>query len=174
MASLIGPSTATIIYAIVGLVVLVLLVWLLAWKKHKTAAILCAVIGLIVLIIGYGLFSWFAPVHREIRSDVYTEAEMDAAVDAIMAEDLWSETHSRPLDIHYVGDDESEQNLSYVQSLFPDKKYTQCAVFETDFRSAFLSKNSGSLEPREVYTGFRWYLARTDGGKWEVVTGGYA
>ena len=114
------------------------------------------------------------PVDKDIGSDVYTEAEMDAAVDAIMAESFWDEMHARVLDIHYIGDEQSENYLASVQGRFPDSGYTECAVFNTDFRSAFLAKNAAPLAPREVYTDYQWVLARADGGSWEVVTSGYA
>lgn len=174
MASLIGPSLVGIIYLVVSVVLLVLLFWLVHRKKGTLAAVLCTLLALVVLALGYGFGSWYAPVDKDIGSDVYTEAEMDAAVDAIMAESFWDEMHARVLDIHYIGDEQSANYLASVQGRFPDSGYTECAVFNTDFRSAFLAKNAAPLEPREVYTDYQWVLARTDGGNWEVVTSGYA
>ena len=174
MASLIGPSLVGIIYLAVSVVLLVLLFWLVHRKKGTLAAVLCTLLALVVLALGYGFGSWYAPVDKDIGSDVYTEAEMDAAVDAIMAESFWDEMHARVLDIHYIGDEQSENYLASVQGRFPDSGYTECAVFNTDFRSAFLAKNAAPLEPREVYTDYQWVLARADGGSWEVVTSGYA
>ena len=174
MASLIGPSLVGIIYLVVSVVLLVLLFWLVHRKKGTLAAVLCTLLALVVLALGYGFGSWYAPVDKDIGSDVYTEAEMDAAVDAIMAESFWDEMHARVLDIHYIGDEQSENYLASVQGRFPDSGYTECAVFNTDFRSAFLAKNAAPLAPREVYTDYQWVLARTDGGSWEVVTSGYA
>lgn len=174
MASLIGPSLVGIIYLVVSVVLLVLLFWLVHRKKGTLVAVLCTLLALVVLALGYGFGSWYAPVDKDIGSDVYTEAEMDAAVDAIMAESFWDEMHARVLDIHYIGDEQSENYLASVQGRFPDSGYTECAVFNTDFRSAFLAKNAAPLAPREVYTDYQWVLARTDGGSWEVVTSGYA
>ena len=174
MASLIGPSLVGIIYLAVSVVLLVLLFWLVHRKKGTLAAVLCTLLALVVLALGYGFGSWYAPVDKDIGSDVYTEAEMDAAVDAIMAESFWDEMHARVLDIHYIGDEQPENYLASVQGRFPDSGYTECAVFNTDFRSAFLAKNAAPLAPREVYTDYQWVLARADGGSWEVVTSGYA
>lgn len=174
MASLIGPSLVGIIYLVVSVVLLVLLFWLVHRKKGTLVAVLCTLLALVVLALGYGFGSWYAPVDKDIGSDVYTEAEMDAAVDAIMAESFWDEMHARVLDIHYIGDEQSENYLASVQGRFPDSGYTECAVFNTDFRSAFLAKNAAPLAPREVYTDYQWVLARADGGSWEVVTSGYA
>ena len=174
MASLIGPSLVGIIYLVVSVVLLVLLFWLVHRKKGTLAAVLCTLLALVVLALGYGFGSWYAPVDKDIGSDVYTEAEMDAAVDAIMAESFWDEMHARVLDIHYIGDEQSTNYLASVQGRFPDSGYTECAVFNTDFRSAFLAKNAAPLAPREVYTDYQWVLARSDGGSWEVVTSGYA
>ena len=174
MASLIGPSLVGIIYLAVSVVLLVLLFWFVRRKKGTLAAVLCTLLALVVLALGYGFGSWYAPVDKDIGSDVYTEAEMDAAVDAIMAESFWDEMHARVLDIHYIGDEQSENYLASVQGRFPDSGYTECAVFNTDFRAAFLAKNAAPLAPREVYTDYQWVLARADGGSWEVVTSGYA
>ena len=165
MASLIGPSVAGIIYAVVSVVLLVLLFWFLHRKKGTLAAVLCTLLCFVVLVLGYGFGSWFAPVDKDIGSDVYTEQEMDAAVDAILAESFWDEMNARPLDIHYIGDEESQGYLPSVQGRFPDSGYTECAVF---------AKNAAPLRPRDVYTDYLWVLARTDGGNWEVVTSGYA
>lgn len=174
MATLIGPSVTGIVYAAVSVVLLALLFWFLHRKKGTLTAVLCTLLCFVVLVLGYGFGSWFAPVDKDIGSDVYTEQEMDAAVDAILAESFWDEMNARPLDIHYIGDEESQDYLPSVQGRFPDSGYTECAVFDTDFRSAFFAKNAAPLRPRDVYTDYLWVLARTDGGNWEVVTSGYA
>ncbi len=174
MASLIGPSVVGIIYLAVSVVLLVLLFWLLHRKKGSLVAVLCTLLALVVLALGYGFGSWYAPVNKDIGSDVYTEAEMDAAADAILADRFWDEMNARVLDLHYIGDEQSENYLASVQGRFPDSGYTECAVFNTDFRSAFLEKNAAPLKAREVYTDYQWVLARADGGSWEVVTSGYA
>lgn len=174
MASLIGPSVAGIIYLIISVVLLVLLFWLLHRKKGTLVAVLCTLLAFVVLALGYGFGSWYAPVDKDLGSDVYTSEEMDAAADVILADAFWDEMNARPLDIHYIGDEESQGYLPSVQGRFPDSDYTECAVFDTDFRSAFLNKNAAPLKPREVYTDYLWVLARTDGGSWEVVTSGYA
>ncbi|MDO4406510.1 MAG: hypothetical protein Q4C07_04930 [Eubacteriales bacterium] len=174
MASLIGPSVAGIIYVVVSVVLLVLLFWFLHRKKGTLTAVLCTLLCFVVLALGYGFGSWFAPVDKNIGSDVYTEQEMDAAVDIILEDSFWDEMNARLLDIHYIGDEESGGYLPSVQGRFPESNYTECAVFDTDFRSAFFTKNAAPLKPREVYTDYLWVLARTDGGSWEVVTSGYA
>lgn len=174
MAGLIGPSVVGIIYLVVSVVLLVLLFWLVHRKKGTLAAVLCTLLCFVVLALGYGFGSWYAPVDRDLGSDVYAEAEMNAAVDTVMADSFWDEMNARVLDIHYIGDEESENYLASVQGRFPDSNYTECVVFNTDFRSAFFAKNAAPLKPREVYTDYQWVLARPDGGTWEVVTSGYA
>ena len=146
MAALIGPSVAGIIYLAVSIVVLVLLFWFVRRKKGTLAAVLCTLLCFVILVLGYGFGSWYAPVDKDIGSDVYTEAEMEAASDAILADSFWDEMNARVLDIHYIGDEQSENYLASVQGRFPDSDYTECAVFNTDFRSAFLAKNAAPLE----------------------------
>ena len=48
--------------------------------------------------------------------------------------------------------------------------FTQCIVFESSFRSP--EKGGGAWEAGKEYT-WSWYLARSEGGKWKLMTWGY-
>lgn len=51
--------------------------------------------------------------------------------------------------------------------------FTQCISFESDFHSPKNSKEQGSWNLDEEYEGWQWWLARTDGGNWQLITWGY-
>ena len=74
--------------------------------------------------------------------------------------------------IRYAGDEcNSEENIKWVNTLGEGKNYTECIEFYTDFHSP--KEAVGAWEPDTEYTDYNWYLARTDGGTWELVNWGY-
>ncbi len=49
--------------------------------------------------------------------------------------------------------------------------FTQCMMFRTDFHSP---KNAaGAWTPAHEYTDYQWWLARSDHGRWKLMTWGY-
>ena len=104
-------------------------------------------------------------------SALYTQADREAAVAVIRAEfDTWQgcELHS----ITYMGDAcNSPENLAWMRRL-GGKEYTQCIAFVSNFHTPRL--NAGAWNPDEEYRGWTWYLARVDGGAWELLTNGFA
>lgn len=101
-------------------------------------------------------------------SALFTEAERKAAVAALRAElDTWTgcELHS----IRYAGDGCcSAENLAWMNSLRENGQFTECIEFLTNFHSP--AENSGGLDPDAEYIDYQWWLARTGGGDWELVT----
>ena len=74
--------------------------------------------------------------------------------------------------IRYAGDENcTEENMTWLNG-HQDKHYTQCALFLTNFHT---SAESGdlALNPDTEYEDYGWWLAREDGGAWELVTHGY-
>ena len=91
-------------------------------------------------------------------SAVYTEQDMDDAIKVI--EEMigsWEgcELHS----ISYSSDD-----------VCNDLAFTQCIMFDSSFRSP--KEGGGAWEPDTEYT-WSWWLARSDGGEWKLMTWGY-
>lgn len=106
------------------------------------------------------------------QSAIYSKEDMDAAIKLIKREfSTWNgcELHS----IRYTSDEcNSQENLDWMNSLGEGSgKYTQCIEFVSDFHSA--DSYDLGFNPDEEYTGWGWWLARTDGGKWELMTWGY-
>lgn len=109
-------------------------------------------------------------------SSIYSKEDMDAAIKAIKStfKDFEGcELHS----ISYSSDDQcnTPDHIAWMNELETanDNKETfdQCIMFTSDFHSP---KNGGSAwNPDEEYTGWQWWLARSNGGKWKLMTWGY-
>lgn len=108
-------------------------------------------------------------------SSIYTKAEMDAAIELIKKEfSTWDgcELHS----ISYSTDEEcSESNIAWMNEMGKatdvEETFTQCIMFKSNFHSPL---NGGSgFNPDEEYTDWQWWLARSEGGQWKLMTYGY-
>jgi len=104
-------------------------------------------------------------------SVLYSQADMDAAVEKIRAEfSTWEgcELHS----LRYAGDECcSDENLSWMIDLGDGESFTACIEFLSDFHSPV--KGGGAWEPDSEYTDWQWWLARTENGDWKLMTWGY-
>ena len=109
-------------------------------------------------------------------SDIYSKEDMDSAIEVIKDEfSTWEgcELHS----IAYVSDDNcNSKNLAWMNDLAkaddPDAEMDQCIMFESSFHSP---KDGGEAwNEDEEYTGWLWWLARSEGGEWELLTWGNA
>ena len=105
------------------------------------------------------------------RSEIYTKQDRRTAAEAIIKDfENWDVDCSMRL-LQYAGDGEvTQNNLDYVNTVSGAGSYDQCIVFRGVFRTP---EDSGAFEPNEVYYGYTWYLARTEGGAWTVVACGY-
>ena len=109
------------------------------------------------------------------KSDLYTQEDMDEAIGLIMKEiSSWKgcELHS----IAYSSDGEnSEENVAWMNDLKEEgdteKNFTECIMFKSSFRSP--KKGGGAWIANREYTDWQWWLARTDGGEWKMMTWGY-
>ena len=104
-------------------------------------------------------------------SKLYTQAELEAAVEKIKTEFTdWEgcELHS----IRYAGDENcTEENLKWMNELNADGNYTQVAEFLMDFHSPM--EQIGAWEADREYTDYQWWLARSADGGWDILTFGY-
>ena len=112
------------------------------------------------------------------KSALYSREEMDEAIRIIKQQfstDAWKDCELHR--IAYGGDAEcNEEILSWMNELEAanDAKehFTQCIMFTSAFHSP-KRYNGGGLNTDEEYTGWQWWLARTDGGRWKIMTCGY-
>lgn len=141
-------------------------------KRHIISA--TAVI-IAILLSGCAVFSNTNTNNTKIdlgNSETYTDTELQAAADMIIAQIKSWNSVDEIRTVSYSGDIISAENLEYCNTL-NNGVYDQCVVFESAFFTSG-SADSAGFEPNSLYDGWMWYLARTDGGAWEVVTCGYA
>ena len=112
-----------------------------------------------------------APTENSSASSAIFTAEDLAAAEARIREefDTWGcELHS----LQYAGDICcNRENLDWMNDLGDGETFTQCAEFLSDFHSP--AEGGGAWEPDFEYTDWQWWLARTEGGDWEIVDWGY-
>ena len=106
-------------------------------------------------------------------SDIYSQDELQAAVDAIM-NTVWNEwtVKVKMQDISYQWDEESSSQLDYCKELSGDVE--QCVFFKTNF---FIPEQdvemAWAFEPNKTMKDYGWFLWRIGSGEWKVLTSGY-
>lgn len=112
-------------------------------------------------------------------SEIYTQEDMDSAIEIIKEKfSRWDgcELHS----IRYTDDDycNIEKNIKWMNDLAEGQGYepnfTQCIAFFSSFHSPKSDEdNKTTFNTDSEYEDWSWYLARTDGGEWKLMTFGY-
>lgn len=125
-----------------------------------TMVLLCSCADVSKVMIDYG------------KSEVYSQLDMDLAIDVIKSE--FRSWDGCILDsITYLGDKTASEQIDYCNEIADAKTYDECIVFTSVYHtSQFI--NDPVLEAGETIEGWDWYLARTNGGEWDLVTYGYA
>lgn len=108
-------------------------------------------------------------------SELYTKEDMDAAIELIQKEfSGWEgcELHS----IRYSSDEEcNADNIAWMNEIEEEndnaQEFTQCIMFYSDFHSP--KEGGGAWEEDTEYTDWNWWLARSEGGSWKLMTWGY-
>ena len=129
-------------------------------------------------LLGIRVLSIDEPADVEIdygTSEVYSVEDMDEAIALILEEfATWGdcEMHS----IRYFSDECcSDENIAWMNDLSEGrelgKTFTQCIAFKSDFHSPV--EQYGAWEADQEYTDWEWWLAREDGGSWQLMTWGY-
>lgn len=109
------------------------------------------------------------------NSKVYSKEDMDAAIKIIKKEFFNSFMGSKLKNIRYVSDTKcGVDELEWLNSLEEDndtkEHFTECMLFLSDFHS---SKNgNGVFESDHDYFDWQWWFARSENGKWKLVTNG--
>lgn len=108
------------------------------------------------------------------ESELYTKEELDDAIAVIEAEfSTWEgcELHS----LTYGGDAAcSDENIEWLNGLEMKEQtepFTQCILFSSSFHSPVEQRDAWDADTE--YEGLQWWLGRSDGGAWELVTCGY-
>ena len=108
------------------------------------------------------------------ESDLYSAEDMESAVAEILKEfNTWG---CELIDIRYAGDEcVTEENLKWMNDLGDNEDFTQCIEFIMDFHSPTDEEALGGTawELDADYNDYQWWLARTDGGSWKLLSWGY-
>lgn len=108
-------------------------------------------------------------------SAIYTEDDMNAAINKIK-ETFKTFDGCELYSLSYASDDlcSDEENIAWMNELESanddEQVFTQCIMFHSSFRSP--KKGGGAWEPNEVYN-WSWWLARSEGREWKLMTYGY-
>ena len=106
----------------------------------------------------------------EALSELYTAEDLAAAEMKILDEfNTWG---CDLISLDYAGDECcTAENLAWMNDLGGGVPFTQVAEFLSDFTSP--KEGGGAWQADYEYDGWQWWLARTDGGDWQLLTWGY-
>lgn len=136
-------------------------------RKRKILTIISSVV--LTLIIVFACISlWPASIDYG-TSDIYSRQDMNEAIDLIK-EEFYSWDGCKLYSINYTDDNLCQGELEYCNSLAKEGiSYDECIVFRMQFRSPILGGGAWNANFRYDWS---WYLARTEGGEWELLTWG--
>ena len=110
------------------------------------------------------------------QSEIYKDADIDTALDAILAEFAnWEGCTMQR--IAYAGDELATSKLDYVNGLREEgtDEFSQAIVFLTDFHSPSAEQaKETAWKPDTDYKDYGWFLGRTGAdGAWKLLTWGW-
>ena len=133
--------------------------------KKKIFIVLCVILGIALIL------SFIPAVIDCGDSVLYTKEERQAAA-KLISDTVESFEGCKLYAVKNEGDEVSKKNLEYCNRLAADGvTYSESIVFTSYFLSPIF--NAGAWNPNDLYS-WSWYLARTNGGDWEILTYGYA
>ena len=136
-------------------------------KKKRLLTIVASVVLTIVLIFSV-INLWPASIDYG-SSEIYSREDMDEAI-TLIKDQFYSWEGCKLYSIYYTDDSFCQREVDYVNTLADDGvTYTECIVFRTRFRSPIFG--GGAWNANFEYD-WSWYLARTDGGEWDLLTWG--
>ena len=136
--------------------------------KKKRLLTIAASVVLTVILIFTCINLWPASIDYG-TSDIYSREDMSDAI-KLIKDRFYSWEGCKLYSIYYTDDSFCERELDYVNTLADDDVvYSECIVFRTRFRSPIFG--GGAWNANCEYD-WSWYLARTDGGEWELLTWG--
>jgi len=136
-------------------------------KKKRLLTIVASVVLTIVLIFTV-INLWPASIDYG-SSEIYSREDMDDAI-KLIKDQFYSWEGCKLYSIYYTDDSFCQREIEYVNTLADDGvTYTECIVFRTRFRSPVFG--GGAWNANFEYD-WSWYLARTEGGEWDLLTWG--
>ena len=136
-------------------------------KKQRLLTIAVSVVLTIILIFTV-INLWPASIDYG-SSEIYSREDMDDAI-KLIKDQFYSWEGCKLYSIYYTDDSFCQREIEYVNTLADDGvTYTECIVFRTRFRSPVFG--GGAWNANFEYD-WSWYLARTEGGEWDLLTWG--
>ena len=141
--------------------------------RKNTLIMLCLVFALILA--GCGSSPTSSAKINYGESDIYTEEDMNSAIEVIK-EKINSMEGIKLHSLSYSSDNtcNTVDNVAWMIDLAEaneeNEVFTQCIMFESSFRSP--EQGGGAWAADEEYT-WSWWLARSEGGEWKLMTWGY-
>lgn len=136
-------------------------------KKKRLLTIAVSVVLTIILIFTV-INLWPASIDYG-SSELYSREDMDDAI-KLIKDQFYSWEGCKLYSIYYTDDSFCQREIEYVNTLADDGvTYTECIVFRTRFRSPVFG--GGAWNANFEYD-WSWYLARTEGGEWDLLTWG--
>ena len=105
---------------------------------------------------------------KAVASEMYTQNDIDAAIDVIKKDFSRSWKGCTLTEISYAGDDVSREHQDWADRNNADEVLVLTSTLDVDESGA-----SPSLNPGQTYTRWMWILVRTNGGTWQHVDHGY-
>ena len=105
---------------------------------------------------------------HEVSSQLYSQAEIEAAMDVIKREFRRNWDGCTLTELFYAGDEDSKNSQGWADKYDADEAIVLISSFDVD--------SSGPekwLNPNYTYTEWHWILVRTAGGRWQHVSHGY-
>lgn len=105
---------------------------------------------------------------REVASVMYTQADIEAAIETILIEFEENWNGCSLTEIYYSGDETSRAYQDLADGKDADEVIVLLSSFDVDS-----SGGDGSLNPNSTYRNWKWILVRKTGGRWQHVDHGY-
>lgn len=105
---------------------------------------------------------------REVESEIYSQEDIAAAIDAVKREFKRSWSGCTLKEIEYAGDEESRKDEAFLERHGADEAIVLLSSFHVDE-----SGGDGSLNANYTYESWSWILVRANGGAWRLADFGY-
>ena len=105
---------------------------------------------------------------HEVESELYTQEDIDAAIDTIKKEFRENWKGCSLTEIYYAGDELTKAHQDWTDRYDADEVIVLLSSFDVAIFGADKSLNAG-----DIYDDWNWILVRKDGGEWEHVDHGY-
>lgn len=105
---------------------------------------------------------------HEVPSELYTQQEINAAIEQIKAEFAHNWKGCTLTEIYYAGDKASTDHQEWAQRHNADETLVLLSSFDVAPFGADIT-----LNPGDTYPNWNWILVRNKGGAWRHVDHGY-